>query len=426
MNCFGTIASRITPILLCVLCGCASRVTAAPADAAVDAAEVLDASEDVEDRTDVVATDAGFPEPVPPRPLRLLAAGARHTCAIRAGGRVWCWGINFDGQLGVAGPQSPNPDLLPIAVPDLEDAVELSAGTSFTCALRRSGRVVCWGNNDHGQRGLGFIGPGTSSGPDAEVSGLDDAVSIESGGDFSCARRAGGELVCWGRNQSGQCGRSGPDVLATPSEVNPVGVVEATVGYAHACVRVRTGEVLCWGSNSAGQLGADPGVTGSSRSRPEVVGGLAGVAEVRGMGNSSCARTTDGATRCWGRNDFGQLGDGTIVDRWTPGLVSVPSRIIEVVAGASHACGRTDEGGVLCWGRSDNGATGRAPRNLLFPTRVDGLSNVTALALGSDHSCAAQSDGRLLCWGLREQGVLGDGWYFPPEVQVRPTDVRFP
>lgn len=266
MNCFGTIASRITPILLCVLCGCASRVTAAPADAAVDAAEVLDASEDVEDRTDVVATDAGFPEPVPPRPLRLLAAGARHTCAIRAGGRVWCWGINFDGQLGVAGPQSPNPDLLPIAVPDLEDAVELSAGTSFTCALRRSGRVVCWGNNDHGQRGLGFIGPGTSSGPDAEVSGLDDAVSIESGGDFSCARRAGGELVCWGRNQSGQCGRSGPDVLATPSEVNPVGVVEATVGYAHACVRVRTGEVLCWGSNSAGQLGADPGVTGSSRS----------------------------------------------------------------------------------------------------------------------------------------------------------------
>nr|MBK7067754.1 hypothetical protein [Deltaproteobacteria bacterium] len=114
------------------------------------------------------------------------------------------------------------------------------------------------------------------------------------------------------------------------------------------------------------------------------------------------------------------------MDRWTPGLVSVPSRIIEVVAGASHACGRTDEGGVLCWGRSDNGATGRAPRNLLFPTRVDGLSNVTALALGSDHSCAAQSDGRLLCWGLREQGVLGDGWYFPPEVQVRPTDVRFP
>lgn len=440
-------------LLLAGLCGCASRVATAPSDAGLDAHEASDELEDVGSPTDDVvtapldtsidapkafddsggvdspaddiATDAGGPEPAPPRPPRLLAAGARHTCAIRAGGQVWCWGVNFDGQLGSV-PQVADAGLLPVVVPGLNDAFELSAGTGFTCALRRSGRVLCWGNNDYGQRGLRFVGPGTSSGPDAEVSGLNDAVAIESGAEFSCARRVGGAVVCWGRNQSRQCGRSGPDVLTAPAEVSLVGVVEVAAGFAHACVRVRTGNVLCWGSNSSGQLGVNPAVTGPSRSTPGVLDGLSGVVAVRGAGEYSCARMTGGSIRCWGRNNFGQLGDGTVSDRWMPSLVTNSSRIIEVVPGESHACGRVDDGGALCWGRSEYGATGSAPRNVLIPTRVDGLSDVTAIALGVSHSCASLGDGRIVCWGLREQGVLGDGWYFPPEVQLRPISVQLP
>lgn len=414
--------------LITSLFGCSSGLLVAPSDSAVDVPELTDESVPIDGWTDEVAMDDGGLEPTPPRPPRLLVAGARHTCVIRAEGQVWCWGVNFDGQLGT-GPRPPDAGVLPARVLGLNDAVELSAGTRFTCALRRSGRVLCWGNNDYGQRGLGFAGPRTSSGPDLEVSGLDDAVSIESGGDFSCARRASGVLVCWGRNQRGQCGRSEPEVMTAPAEVDVVGVVEAAAGFAHACVRVRSGNVWCWGSNSAGQIGVDPAVTGLSRSRPEIVGGLFGVVEVRGAGEYSCVRTTDGSTRCWGRNHFGQLGDGTLSGRWIPAVVSGPSRLVEVVLGESHACGRADDGGVLCWGRSEFGATGSgggATGNLVAPSRVNGLFDVTAITLGVSHSCARLVDNRVVCWGLREQGVLGDGWYFPPEIEPRPTNVLLP
>jgi alpha-tubulin suppressor-like RCC1 family protein len=110
---------------------------------------------------------------------------------------------------------------MPVAVPGLEDAVQLSAGAYHVCALRSSGQVVCWGANTNGE-----LGDGTTTdraGATTDVVGITDAAEIGSGMYHSCARLASGPLLCWGRNDFGQTG-DGTPVSPRPTPVEVIGL----------------------------------------------------------------------------------------------------------------------------------------------------------------------------------------------------------
>ena len=181
-------------------------------------------------------------------------------------------------------------------------------------------------------------------------------------------------------------------------------------GPFHTCALAANGAVRCWGDNGNGELGV--GSTGP-RTVPVQVAGLgSGMQAVAAKGESSCALTAAGGVRCWGNNNHGQLGDGTIVRRLTPVTVAgLGSGVQAIAPGDSHTCALTAAGAVMCWGNNNHGQLGDGTTTQrLTPVAVAGLgSGVHALASGGDHSCAVTTAGAVFCWGDNVAGQVGDG-----------------
>ncbi len=251
---------------------------------------------------------------------------------------------------------------------------------------------------------IGFAGAGKASAHRSGV-GSARATAIAAGAWHTCALTAGGGAVCWGYNQ--------------PSAVSGLagGVAAIAAGGYHTCALTSAGGVKCWGWNDHGQLGNGQQGCGDvhcSSPIPVAVSGLAsGVAATAAGGYHTCALTSAGGVKCWGDNEFGQLGDGTTTDRHTPVAVSgLASGVVAIAAGFDHTCALTSAGGVVCWGYNAYGQLGDGTRTIwrLTPVAVSGLaSGVAAIAAGGLHSCALTSAGGVVCWGYNGGGQLGDG-----------------
>ena len=169
----------------------------------------------------------------------------------------------------------------------------------------------------------------------------------------------------------------------------------------------------CWGRNDEGQLGDG---TDTDRATPvDVVGLSSDVANVALGGRHTCAITgTLGGVKCWGLNGFGQLGDGTLINRTTP--VDVPFLSVgmtDIDAGFFHSCALTSGGFALCWGHNVFGQLGNGltcPLTCTTPSNVQGLlGGVPTLHAGDFHSCAVISISSVKCWGYNLFGQVGDG-----------------
>src|SRR2546422_34695 len=260
-----------------------------------------------------------------------LAAGGLHTCMRLPDGTVQCWGRNNFGQLG-NGDGSLSSSSVPVAVRGLTTATRVVTGDAHTCALLGDGTVQCWGVGDSGQRGDGTFN-NISTVP-AAVVGITGAVAVAARGYHSCALLGDGTVWCWGRNSDGQLGvtPSGSQCPTTPgffcssTPVRAAGITSAAgviAGGYHTCALFGDGTAQCWGRNDDGQLGDG---TFTSSSTPLRVGGLTGAAAVSGGILHTCALLVNGTVKCWGavgpNNDFGQLGNGATTGSSTPVTVT--------------------------------------------------------------------------------------------------------
>ena len=244
--------------------------------------------------------------------------------------KINSWGYNAHSQLGDG---TFNTGRTPVAVnlPNGRTARAVSTSSFHTCAILDNGTLHCWGNNSYGQLGDDST---TSQGSPTEVAFSDNktALAVSSGNRHTCAILSDDSLVCWGYNNNGQLGVARDDselctvsgtryaCIKTPAEVN-VGTDRSAKAVApgdqHTCALLDDGSVKCWGRNDYGQLGNGNGEASLTPVAVALPAGKTAVAIYTALDNT-CAVLDDNSVWCWGANNYGQLLDGTTIDRHTP------------------------------------------------------------------------------------------------------------
>lgn len=284
-----------------------------------------------------------------------ISASAFHTCAVDAVNRVFCWGRNNNGQLGDGTTVDSS---LPVQVTALSGTriAGVTAGTFHTCAWEQDGRAWCWGSNRDGKLGSGSDDFNTLL-PGQVPTPVNQVVAMAAGADFTCAAGRSGEIWCWGNGQFGQTGNKLMTGSRLPeTSINLIPDVTALVaGWFHTCAITKGGEIACWGKDYEGALG-NSGT--ASRALAALVTGISNKKEVSLLvagGRSGCAVTTQNELYCWGKNDYGQIGNGSVNDALLPSLITgVQGKIISIAVGASHTCALTEENNLWCWGANDH------------------------------------------------------------------------
>ena len=322
--------------------------------------------------------------------------------------------------------------------------VDVAAGAGHSCAVRSSGRVVCWGKNESGQLGDGSV---IERHTPVLVRGLEDAREV--GATFSnfpfsqnttCARTD--SLVwCWGGNENGQVG-NGEDAGFEPVPV-PVfgvpgfgsmvrGVVEPNlaVGGQHACVNENFPEgatgfrsTTCWGRNLGGVIasfGGAPSEYPTPRQAQTYPNGTFDVRVGAGEAHLCASFTRPGGRMIRCRGDEPTGGGGPVLGPSGGGDFAFGLDTLDAgfrfTCGIERAAASSDPGSVFCWGVGTGGQLGNGrtannatPQRVLGPSGGAALDDAVALAVGHSFACAVRAGGEVLCWGNNSFGQLGDG-----------------
>lgn len=248
-------------------------------------------------------------------------------------------------------------------------------------------------------------------------------TQVSVGGYHTCAVNSIGEIKCWGRNNYGQVGSGAvsifeeiPITVAVGGVATKVssGGTQSSPGFTCAVVG---GGAKCWGRNDYGQLGN--GNTTQQLTPVQVSGLTANVTDIATGGFFSCA-LVNGGVKCWGRNNYGQLGNNSTTDSTTPVDVSgLTSNVSSISVGQNSACAIISDGTIKCWGRNQNGQLGNnSTTDSLVPLSVSGIaSGATSVSIAYGHACAVVS-GNGYCWGSNSYGQLGDGSYLTSLVPI--------
>jgi alpha-tubulin suppressor-like RCC1 family protein len=344
----------------------------------------------------------------PTKKIVAIQAAALSTCALMEDGTVRCWGGNVEGQLGIG----KEADALlesytPVEVVGVSGAKKLWTTASYSwggghsdgytdtsCAQKADGSVQCWGHN-------GFVmgdGEYKNQAAPLAIAALANVVEYAAASGHACAAFPDKSAKCWGSNAFGVNGVGSEErEFKTPTPVKDfTDAIDVGCGQNHCCGLKSDGAVSCWGYASSGQLGN--GDTTQSNV-PVPVTGLADATQLAVVTSGTCALKKDGSVVCWGQ-DFDKV----------PVAVEGATDITQLDA-EGFACGVKKDKTVVCWGQNSYGQLGDGTKvdRAKKAAPVKGLAGAVQVSVGVDHACALLEDNSVKCWGKNGRGQLGDG-----------------
>ena len=395
-------------------------------------------------------------------------------CAILYDRSVKCWGRGDNGRLGYDSHYTKG--LLPGDMASIgsvflglgKTARSITAGCTHTCAELNDGSLKCWGDGSYGRLGYDSTDDlGDASGEMAALQPVFAAsmwsrvISVVSGTYFHCALFSNGDVKCWGYNYAGQLGQLHTNYIGDSAgemvSLNPIAfggssrtALQVTAGQYHACALMNNGGVKCWGEGESGRLGLDSErdigrstdywdklvVYADVDLRPSGWSGTFRALHVSAGSAHTCALLQNHQVKCWGKNNYGQLGIGNTntyghTTSSTYRMSAIPAvdfsaglTAVAITAGyGSHSCAVLSDGTARCWGNGQNGQIGAAgstwvgnwgdtssrPMSSLGPINLGENRTAVAVSAGVSYTCAVLDNGELVCWGQNGYGQLGVG-----------------
>ena len=336
-----------------------------------------------------------------PSAKAIATMSGSHTCAIvRA--VTYCWGWNENGQLGNATLANSS---LPVEVTTAAPFVALTQGYHSTIGLAEGQEYYTWGNPIPTVP-LADPVESTTPVPNRDLTARSFS-QLATGFDFACGLAADHLAYCWGSNAVGQLGYATPSpfshILWPAGHASPpqFASLSSSSSWRHMCGLTAAGQAYCWGLNEWGQLGDG---TTINRARPVAVATSLSFVELATAFATTCARTATHEVYCWGfsysRPDFDT----------TPTLISQEPPLIQIINGWGTACVLTAAGEARCWGYNGAGAIGDGTWiDQATPTTVAGGLSFASISMGAEHVCGVTRDNELYCWGFNGTGSVGDG-----------------
>lgn len=368
---------------------------------------------------------------------QFVSLSSSHSSALSLTGQVFMWGNNQYGQLGDGTSTNIN---IPTEITSAfslaagDQIISLSLGVNSSSALSATGRVFMWGFNDNGKLGDGTT---TDRNFPTEITSRfslaagDQIISLSLGWYHSSALSETGRVFMWGYN--GSFGLLGDGTTASrniPTEITSKfslsegdQIISLTLGWYHSSALTSFGRVFMWGSNGDGELG--DGTTTNRLVPTEITSSFPPFLMIISISlgkDHSTALSATGRVFMWGNNYFGELGDGTTVDRYVPTeitsrfLLEESDQIISLSLSVYYSSALSETGRVFMWGNNEYGQLGdgtTTQRNVPFETTstfsLAASDQIISLSLGAYHSSALSETSRVFMWGFNGNGQLGDG-----------------
>jgi alpha-tubulin suppressor-like RCC1 family protein len=380
--------------------------------------------------------------------FRLVSSGWYHGCGVTPEDKVYCWGDNYLGQLGIDTRDGPEQcdngagdmwgcSSRPVAVLTELRFPSISAGGGFTCGVTTDNRAYCWGGNDFGQLGNGT--PGDRSTPVA-VAGTLSFQQVSAGQFHTCGVTTDNRAYCWGHNYEGQLGDGSHVERSTPVAVaGTLRFRQVSADGHHTCGITTDSLAFCWGANSSGQLGDS--TLGTWRPLPVRVAGGHYFSQLDAGNNHTCAVTAGSRAFCWGQGMYGQLGNGGTEGTTWPMAVAGGLSFDRVTAGVWHSCGVTTDKSAYCWGVGASGELGNGTTTgpefcdlgqwgqfvcSTVPLAVVGGHSFAQVDVSMSLTCARTGANVAYCWGATSFGQLGNGERDYGVHRATPTPVLGP
>lgn len=354
-----------------------------------------------------------------------LSAGEAggHTCGISTNNQMYCWGRHRLGY-NPTGPTNNLPTLIPNPI-GVSSWKYVSSGSFFACGISDNDQVYCWGKGFFGQLGNGELSDKTVPTIVSKPVGVTTWNSISAGSAHTCGIADTRQVYCWGWNGHGQLGngsiedeRFAKTLVVNPPTVDSWKAIHA--GTEHTCAIAGTDDLYCWGRNDFGQVGN--GQTSRAEVLPNLVFNPSDVTRWKSVDAeqyNTCGIANNSRIYCWGSNSNGQLGNGEsgeTMNKKIPTLVVNPNSVSSwkiVSVGAFHACGLSNNDMLYCWGSNGEGQlgdiTGNNHSEPYSISNPNGTNIWGAISLSTLHTCGIESNAKGFCWGWGYHGSLGNG-----------------